>query len=566
MEEHYTLMEITPEKLKEMLVPPGHITEEQFANAVSESQRKNILLQKYFVEEGLISDKNLGKTIADFFDHHFVDLSEIKIKEEYLEYLPEIVARAQRAVVSSVSAEELSLATEWIDNYEFFRLLEKKTGKNIDVVYATAQGIDNILKYYKGDLHGKINELIGAYNLDLEEGDIVQLVDLFLEYANDSRASDIHIEPLEKDIIIRFRIDGILHEAVRYPKLLHEKIIFRIKIMAHLQTDEHSAAQDGRFEYRSLESTFDVRVSILPITNGENVVMRLLDSHTHRYSLENLGLSEVDYHKVLKAVEKPHGMILAVGPTGSGKTTVMYTILEKLNNPEVNIMTIEDPVEYDIRGVQQTQVNPKKNLTFANGLRSIVRQDPDIIMVGEIRDEEAANITINSALTGHLVISTLHTNDAATTFPRLMEMNVEPFLIASSVNIIVALRLVRKICNHCRESYVPTLIELEALKQNSAVMKCVDILNEGKDLTQLRLYRGKGCKACQHSGYIGRGGIFEVLEVDDQIRVLITKKATADEINAQALEVGMVSLLFDGVLKALNGTTTIEEVIKVAGT
>jgi len=562
-------MEITQEKLHEMLVLPGHVAEEQFSNAVTASVNKNISLQEELIEQGLISDKNLGRTIADFFDIHFVDLGESVTKYEHLALMPEIVARAQRAIVFDVSDTILSLATDQIDNYEFFRLLEKKTGKNISVFYATSRGINTALRSYKGDLHDKIKKLInGFYEEGHQEGDIVRLMDLFLEYAYDNRASDIHIEPLENDVLIRFRVDGLLHEAVRYPKSLHEKIIFRIKIMAHMQTDEHAAAQDGRFEYHNTENDFDVRVSILPVSDGENVVMRLLDSHAHQYSLENLGLSQINYQKVLDAAKRPHGMILAVGPTGSGKTTVLYTILEKLNNSEVNVMTIEDPVEYDIEGVQQTQVNPKKNLTFANGLRSIVRQDPDIIMVGEIRDEETADIAINSALTGHLVISTLHTNDAATTFPRLTEMNVEPFLIASSVNIIIALRLVRRICPHCKESYIIEASELETLKQNSRAMDCESVksITNEKDITQLRLYRGRGCKACQETGYIGRIGIYEVLEVDENIRLLITKKEAADVIYNQALKSGMVPLLCDGMAKALDGTTTLEEVIKVAGT
>jgi type IV pilus assembly protein PilB len=559
-------MEITQENLKEMLVSPGHITQKDLERAIISAAEKKSTIQQELLDSGLISDENLGRTIADFFDYHFVDLHEVALKDEQLEYIPQIVARAQRAVVFGVTETQLQIATENIDNYEFFRLVEKKTGKEVSLFYATTNGIDKALKFYKGDLHNKINALIAESVENQEEGDIVRLVDLFLEYANDNRASDIHIEPLEKEVLIRFRVDGILHEAVRYPKPLHEKIIFRLKIMSHLQTDEHAAAQDGRFEYRGQDSVFDVRVSILPITDGENIVMRLLDSRTHRYSLENLGLGKADYEKILGAIEKPHGMILAVGPTGSGKTTVLYTILEKLNSSEVNIMTVEDPVEYDIEGVQQTQVNPKKNLTFATGLRSIVRQDPDIIMVGEIRDEETADISINSALTGHLVISTLHTNDAATTFPRLMEMNVEPFLIASSVNLIIALRLVRKICEHCKESYIPTQTELELLQLGDTVTAFMQKISGNKDIKKLRLYRGVGCKVCRNSGFSGRGGIFEILEVNEEIRLLITKKSSAEVINDKALEQGMTSLLYDGIVKALNGMTTLEEVMKVART
>jgi type II secretory ATPase GspE/PulE/Tfp pilus assembly ATPase PilB-like protein len=559
-------MEITQDNLKEMLVSPGHITQKDFELAISNAVSKKITVQQELIESGLISDENLGRTVADFFDYHFVDLHEVALKDEQLTYIPQVVARAQRAVVFGATDTQLQIATENIDNYEFFRLVEKKTGKEVSLYYATAQGLDKALKFYKGDLHNKINTLIDGSIQDQEDGDIVRLVDLFLEYANDNRASDIHIEPLENEVLIRFRVDGLLHEAVRYPKPLHEKIIFRIKIMSHLQTDEHAAAQDGRFEYRGQDSIFDVRVSILPITDGENVVMRLLDSRTHRYSLENLGLGKNDYAKIIGAIEKPHGMILAVGPTGSGKTTVLYTILEKLNSSEVNIMTVEDPVEYDIEGVQQTQVNPKKNLTFATGLRSIVRQDPDIIMVGEIRDEETADISINSALTGHLVISTLHTNDAATTFPRLMEMNVEPFLIASSVNLVVALRLVRKICDHCKESYIPTAAELELLQLGETVTSFMQEISGNENIKKLRLYRGAGCKVCRNSGYSGRGGIFEILEVNEEIRLLITKKSSAEVINDKAVEQGMTSLLYDGITKALNGMTTLEEVMKVART
>lgn len=559
-------MNISSEEFYKMLVPPGHLTEEQFSAVVAEAGRKQIPVSEQLLSEGLISDKDLGLTIADFFDCHFIDLSEKDIEDSLLDYLPEIVARAQRAVVVGSTDTELILATEKIKNYEFFRLLEKKTGKIISVSYGSSRGIDHALKFYKGDLVGKINELISTCAENQEEADVVKLVDFLLDYANDSHASDIHIEPLEKDILVRFRVDGLLHEAVRYPKNLHEKIVFRVKIMANMQTDEHATAQDGRFEFCPENSnTFDVRVSILPVTDGENVVMRLLDIHTQRHSLENLGLSEASYNKILAAAERPHGMIIAVGPTGSGKTTVLYTILEKINSPEVNIMTIEDPVEYDIQGVQQTQVNQKKKLTFATGLRSIVRQDPDVIMVGEIRDEETADIAINSALTGHLVISTLHANDTATAFPRLTEMNVEPFLIASSVNLIVSVRLVRKICSHCKESYLPSDAELELLKSNTRVIDFIYSINKGVGLEQLRLYRGKGCKMCRDSGYLGRVGIFEVLEVDEDIRILITKKTSASTIYQVAQDAGMVPLLHDGITKALNGITTVEEVIKVAG-
>lgn len=559
-------MFITEENFKEMLVAPGHVTDGQFLQVVKDAAAHKVPLQEAFVESGLISDENLGRTIADFYDAHFMPPDEIAIKDEYLTYIPEAVVRAQRAIVCGVDHDEILLATEDFGNYPFFKLLEKKAGKRVTVYYTTSRGIDRALKFYKGDLHASIMKLAATALDHQEEGDVVELVNLMLEYAHDNRASDIHLEPLEHDILVRFRVDGILHEAFRYPSTLHEKIAFRIKILAHMQTDEHAAAQDGRFTFQTEGVDLDVRVSVLPITDGENIVMRLLDSHTHKFTLENLGLSDDNYKKILKAIEKPHGMILAVGPTGSGKTTVLYTILEKLNSSEVNIMTVEDPVEYDIDGVQQTQVNQKKDLTFANGLRSIVRQDPDIIMVGEIRDEETADIAVNSALTGHLVISTLHTNDAATTFPRLAEMKVEPFLVASSVNIIIALRLVRKICERCKESYVPTTEEAELIKLDADTLGRIRAATGAGALTDVRLYRGRGCKACRDTGYSGRVGIFEILEVTPEIQVLITKEASADEINTRALNEGMTSLLSDGIQKVLAGVTTLEEVIKVART
>ncbi len=559
-------MTISEEQLHEMLVSPGHVSEEQFSTSVTEAARKGISISRYLVEEGYISDENLGKTIADYHNCHYINFHCVELKDEYLSCIPEVVARTQRVIIFNVTEDALSIGTENIDNYEFFRLLEKKTGKLVSVYYATAAQIDGALKLYKGDLHDTIMELVARCMENQHDGDIVNLFDRILEYANDNRASDIHIEPHESKILIRFRVDGLLHEALSYPHALHEKIVFRIKIMSHLQTDEHSAAQDGRFEYHGQDNVFDVRVSILPITHGENVVMRLLDSLSYLYSLENLGLSEADSKKVLQAIEKPHGMILAVGPTGSGKTTVLYTILEKLNKSDMNIMTIEDPVEYHINGVQQTQVNPKKSLTFATGLRSIVRQDPDIIMVGEIRDEETADISINSALTGHLILSTLHTNDAATTFPRLMEMNVEPFLIASSVNLIVALRLVRRICDQCKESYVPKKQEFELLQLDAPILEAIRRISGKDELSAVRLYRGRGCRTCRGTGFSERVGIFEILEVTNEIQLLITKKASAELINQKALELGMTSLLCEGITKALNGETTLGEVMKVART
>jgi type IV pilus assembly protein PilB len=559
-------MELTRDAIEKMFVESGLITPEKFARAEEQAHTEGIPLAEELVRMGFVSDEHLGRTVADHFDLKFVDLSSVPVSEECLAMLPEVVARAQRAVVVSIAPDVIEVASERLDHYEFLRLLEKKTGARVVLSYATHAGIDTALRRYKGDLRLEIERLIAQSIEGEEQGSIVALVDRFLEHAYENRASDIHIEPAADHVVLRFRVDGLLHEAVRYPKALHEKIVFRTKIMARMQTDEHASAQDGRFAHEIDGESFDVRVSIIPITEGENIVMRLLDSASGVYSLENLGFGPEDYARIVKATEAPHGMIMAVGPTGSGKTTLLYALLQRLNDRSVNITSIEDPVEYHIEGVQQTQVNPKKDLTFAKGLRSIVRQDPDIIMVGEIRDEETADIAINAALTGHLLLSTLHTNDAATTFPRLAEMNVEPFLVASSVNLIIALRLVRKICLDCKESHRITKEQVALIESHPDILRFVREISGKEEIDGLRLYRGGGCVRCGKTGFARRVGIFETLEVDDSIRALVTKSAPAATINDQAIKNGMTSLLYDGVRKALAGVTTFEEVFRVAKT
>ncbi|TSC69646.1 MAG: hypothetical protein G01um101470_1019 [Parcubacteria group bacterium Gr01-1014_70] len=339
-----------------------------------------------------------------------------------------------------------------------------------------------------------------------------------------------------------------------------------VEIMARLRTDEHAAAQDGRFDYTVDDVSFDVRMSVLPIMHGENVVLRLLARHARRFPLEELGMQNTDLERVHRAMKNPHGMILSTGPTGSGKTTTLYAMLQVLNEPEVNIMTIEDPVEYSIPHIQQTQVNQQKNLTFATGLRSIVRQDPNIIMVGEIRDEDTASIAINAALTGHLLLSTLHTNDAATSFPRLTDMGIEPFLLASSMRVVIAQRLVRSICASCRASYLITKEEEHALKQDPILMQEALRVWDKKDFSQMTLYHGVGCVSCNKSGFAGRTGIFEVLEMDAALRPLVTQKASSDVIGLKALEQGMHSMMHDGLLKVVAGVTTLDEVLRVIRT
>lgn len=560
-------MEISLERLKELCVRPGFIQETQFELAAKEAQAEHIPLDRFLVEKGLMQDENLGKAIADAFNYHFIDLKKVKIDEKFLHIIPELVARAQQAIVVEQTKDGLRIATSDPENFEFLKFLEKKTGENIQVSYATPWGIEEALRYYKKGLGEKVKSLLeDLRNNPQNQQNIVQLVDLLLEYAYDNRASDIHIEPLIERVSVRFRIDGILHEVVSYPKELHERIVFRIKILSRLRTDEHAAAQDGRIDYKKNHAQFDVRVSILPVSQGENVVLRLLSERSLRLTLEELGLLEGDLQKIKRGILKPYGMILAVGPTGSGKTTTLYALLQILNKPEVNIMTIEDPIEYHVEHVQQTQVHPAKNLTFATGLKSIIRQDPNIIMVGEIRDNETAKIAVNAAMTGHLLLSTLHANDAATTFPRLIEMGIEPFLVASSLNLVIAQRLVRKICENCRMSYFLNDEERKALEAEPVLIQYLKEISGKKDLPHIRVYKGSGCKICNDTGYRGRTGIFEGMEVGEEIRMLIVQKATARDLYKKAQELGMVSMVYDGLVKVFQGITTLQELIRVTKT
>lgn len=558
-------MLISTEKLEELLVKGRYLTKEDFEMAKLAAVGKGIPLDRFLVERGLIKDEILGKIIADELGYEFIDLKVahiVNITPELLSYIPEAVAFSQRAIVFEETADEVRVATSNPRNYQFFKLLEKRVGKKVRPFYVTPFDMDQALKRYKGDLRAETFRLIEELTKEpaKKEENVVKLVNLFLEYGHTNLASDIHLEPLSEITAVRFRIDGILHKVAEYPKDLHDRIVSRIKIMAKLRTDERAAPQDGSFYFKSLGATIDVRVSTMPIIEGEKVVLRLLMPRAKRFLLSELGLSEKDFKKIKTAIEKPYGTILAVGPTGSGKTTTLYAILQVLNRPEVNIMTIEDPVEYNIEGIHQTNVNPAKGVTFARGLRSIVRQDPDIIMVGEMRDEETVSIGINAAMTGHLVLSTLHTNDAAMAFPRLMEMKAEPFLIASSIDLVIAQRLIRTLCPECKTEHFLSQEELTMLSEEPELEECIKKISGKNDLSKVKFYKAVGCKYCNFSGYAGRTGVFEVMKLSEEIRSLVIKKASAAEIKKQAIKEGMTTMLDDAVIKALKGITTFEEV------
>ncbi len=558
-------MEFSDKKLKQLLVKPGYVSQEDFKLAQKKTEQENISLKEALIEEDLISDRELGHIIANYLEFPFVELRKEAISKQVIETIPKLVAKNQKIIVFDRTKEGLRVAMADPTNIEMIDWLERKTGEKIIPFYATERDIKEALKHYREELKKAFEDIIqqqaekaGKDKVTAENLPIIKIIDTLIEYAYENRSSDIHIEPLEDRTQVRFRIDGVLHNVLTLPKSIHGLIVTRIKVLANLRTDEHFAAQDGKFIVKPNKEQFDIRISIVPVTEGENIVMRLLAEKARRFSLEELGLSKEGLKKVKAAIRKPYGMILSTGPTGCGKTTTLYAILKILNKPEVNIATIEDPVEYDIQGVSQIQVNPQTDLTFSKGLRSIVRQDPDIIMVGEIRDEETADIAINSATTGHLVLSTMHANTAATNLVRLIEMGIEPFLVASSVNVIISQRLVRKICMKCRESYEVTKKDL----QKSGIPKNLieNFLREGK---KVRVYRGKGCKSCNGTGYTGRTGIFEVLEMEDNIKKLVMEKANSDQIQDKAIENGMVTMIEDGIKKVLRGQTTIEEIIRV---
>lgn len=384
---------------------------------------------------------------------------------------------------------------------------------------------------------------------------IIDLVSTIVEDAYALRTSDIHIEPETESVAVRFRIDGVLQDAYTLPKRILPEVISRVKILASLRTDEHQAAQDGRFRIAIDGHDIDVRVSITPTYYGENAVLRLLADNSTDFNLTALGFSEENQKKIIAAVRRPHGMILATGPTGSGKTTTLYTLVKMLQSKDISIVTIEDPIEYAMPGITQIQMNQRSGLTFANGLRSILRQDPDIIMVGEIRDAETAGIAVNTSLTGHLLLSTLHTNNAATTLPRLLDMGIDTYLVASTVNIAIGQRLVRRICDRCKETYTLTEAEKKSLAESLPKLRTSQKLPS-------ELYRGKGCAACDNTGYNGRIGIHEVLLVDTDLREAILEKVSAEAIEHIAIKNGMTTMLEDGITKVASGMTTISEILR----
>ncbi len=554
---------ITPAQFRDIILKSGFVSPQDFDGAVKAADELGKDLTDVLVSRGLVSEDALGQIIGDFYQVPFIKLSSKVIPLHTLEIIPEEAATTFRVIPVETDNATVSVAMQDPADLEAREFIKRKSGKKLRILYASPSEISSAIGQYKKNIKDIFTQIIDE-NIqkstentvsDRELGSdlpVIKILDTILEYAQAERASDIHIEASGDAFLVRFRIDGVLHDILTLPKNLHPSIVARIKILSQLKIDEHRIPQDGRFKFKINESDIALRVSILPSFFGENIVLRILSESARPLSFEELGITGHNLEIVKANIKKPHGMILVTGPTGSGKTTTLYSVLNILISTEVKICTLEDPVEYGIKRVNQTQVNPKAGLTFAAGLRSLLRHDPDIIMVGEIRDEETAEMAIHSALTGHLVLSTLHTNDAASTMPRFLDMGAEGFLVASTINLVIAQRLVRKICTSCIEPYTLTG---ETLHYVQSLLGEEGIANT--------FYHGRGCGECNNKGYKGRVGIFEILEINEEIRQSIIRHASAEEITKIGLKNGMIPLVRDGVNKASGGITTIEEVLRV---
>lgn len=590
-------MRISDSTLVNLLERNGVATEEQITALKDEGERSHRPLQELALTDKLIDEVALTKLFAQYADIPYIELDPKTIPTDILQKIPERIARQYNAVLFNVDEKgQYQLSMDDPDDVQALDILKKDLGENIKVYISPRDNILLALENYRSDVNQELNEVIDIQREDdgtsqqvseediSETSPIAQTVNLLLEYAIRSEASDIHIEPREDYVQIRYRIDGVLHEVNRLPRNVLGALVSRIKILSNLKIDERRVPQDGRFKIKVAGRQYALRVSTLPIADGEKVVMRILDESNQAVSLQDLGYWGHSLEVVSKAMLEPNGMILITGPTGSGKSTSLFSILTILNKPEVNISTVEDPVEYKIPGVNQTQTNSKAGMTFANGLRALLRQDPNIIMVGEIRDSETADLGVQAALTGHLVLTTLHTNNAATCLPRLLDMSIEPFLIASTVKAVVGQRLVRRLCTFCRESFVPSEAEaaeamslfnlqrgqpltgvhaLEQLAASQGIGGNVPLSTTDTAIATLWREHPGGCDECSHTGYRGRIGIYEALSATIPIQKLIMANGTSNQIQDQAISEGMTTMQTDGTIKALRGITTIAEVLRV---
>lgn len=591
-------MRISDDTIVRLLTEHDKLSDEQFLELRKEQAKTHRPLQSLAISKELINDKDLTQLYATYAEIPFIEVNAKEVEKQTLDLLPERMARQYNAVVFKVEGNVKHLAMEDPDDVQALDFIQKQIGTQYKLYIATKDNILQVLENYRDGVAEELSEVIAEQEESsekqeavseeeiAEDSPVAQTVNLILEYAIRASASDIHIEPREEFLQVRYRIDGVLKEANHLPKTVMNALVSRIKILSNLKIDERRVPQDGRFKVTVAGKKYALRVSTLPIAEGEKVVMRILDETNKALTLEQLGYWGFSLKSINEALVQPHGMILVTGPTGSGKSTSLFSALTILNKPDVNISTVEDPVEYKIVGANQTQVNPVAGMTFVAGLRALLRQDPNIIMVGEIRDGETANLGVQAALTGHLVFSTLHTNNAATCLPRLLDMGIEPFLIASTVRVVIGQRLVRRLCPVCKESYKPGETEIKSITEmfnlsRDGQMKHMHQLEEqaasegigedvGADLsstgtTITRLYRPKagGCDECGHAGFKGRMGIYETLANSTEVQKLIVANATSNAIQDEAIKEGMMTMQVDGFIKALRGQTSIEEILRV---
>lgn len=539
--------------LGEVLSREGYLSKEDLDTAERVISKDKISLLDYLLRQNLLTKDLLGQAVAEALGFSYSDLNSNPPSKEQVQKIPEDIGRKFRCVLFESDQEKKSVVIT-TDDPKREGLLEALTSifpeQNIVVTCSLPEDIDRSFLHYQKPLETRFSQIIGERQHIAPE----MLEEIFRD-AFAFRATDIHFEPFMRDVVVRFRIDGVLHEAGRIPREHYENVLNRIKVQGHLRIDEHFTTQDGAIRTSLGDVKFDLRVSVVPTVEGEKTVLRILSADAQGFSLSDLGISGNNLTVLENAAQKPFGMIMVVGPTGSGKTTTLYALLKVLNQKTVNITTIEDPVEYKMLGVNQIQVNPLTNLTFAKGLRSIVRQDPDIILVGEIRDEETAEIAVNAALTGHLLLSTFHANDAATAIPRMLDMGIEPFLLASTLEIIVAQRLVRRICPQCKYS-----VEMSA----EEIVQMHHSLGEYFPEEKHTLFQGKGCDACGFSGYQGRTAITEIIQITPELQDLIIKNPSSQMIAALAREQGARSMFEDGIEKAKAGQTTLSELLRIA--
>jgi type IV pilus assembly protein PilB len=581
---------IEEKQLKDFIVDSGIVSRADVTDALAESKKQNSNLGKVLVMKGKISNDDLRRMQAYILGIPFVDLKDKKLPFDTLSLIPEPIARSHSIVAFRKDGSSLEVAMLDTDDLKAIDFIKKKTGMKILPRLTDEESIKSSLLQYQKSLKAEFGDIIakdagalksipdGGTNGDetINEEDlkkladdvpVVRVVDTLLKHAIIQDASDIHIEPEEQELLVRYRIDGMLHDAMILPKNVAPSIVARIKVLSSLKLDEKRLPQDGRFKIDLNGEKVSFRVSTLPTYFGEKVVMRLLRESVAGFTLEKLGFHGEGLDSIHRALKSTVGMILTTGPTGSGKTTTLYTVLDILNTPDVNISTIEDPIEYQMKRINQTQVRPEIGFTFVNGLRTLVRQDPDIIMVGEIRDNETASLAVNAALTGHVVLSTLHTNSAAGAIPRLIDMKVEPFLLVSTINVIIAQRLIRKLTDQ-KEKYQLSKDELQTLGRSVNLDKVLNalksekIVDKNQKWEEVNFWRPKK-GAADEEGYSGRVGIHEVLRVTSSVKELIIKGATADQIQAEAERAGMLTMIEDGIFKAAQGVTTIEEVLRV---